>query len=158
MKGRYALNLVPQTWSLVDRLKAMAYRWTPSVAPAVRVDELMSLRHNAILVCAICALKYRDGLRRYAYARHPDMKTKGNPCDFCRQIHTHPIPIYFKEEAIGRYPTLNQSEQMRRLARSPFPENFRGDVRPHRHRARPAQRGSWVPNTPEARERVICVP
>ena len=156
MKGRWALNLFPQKWSLRDRLASLKFRWTPGVAPACRVDELMSLRHNAILVCASCALKYRDGMRRYGYARHPDMKVQGNACDFCHQVPTHPIPIYFKEEALGRYPTLNQSEQMRRRARSPFPENFRGQMFPRHTSPRPQSRAGWAPQT--AQPRVLVLP
>lgn len=154
MKGRHALNLVPQRWTLWDRLQSLAYTWKPSTLPAVRVDELFSLRHHAVFICAHCALRYRDGIRRHAYVRHPDMKVQGNPCDFCREVKSQPIPIWFREESVGNYPTLNESTRMAREARAPF-QNFRPQLP---SRPAPRKRGGWVPNTPEARRNVICVP
>ena len=49
------------------------------------------------MICNPCSVKYRDGIQRWGYARHPDMKASGNACDFCKKA----VPImalYFKEE------------------------------------------------------------
>lgn len=139
----------------MDRLRSMAYRWNDRALPASRVDDLFALRHNAVIICATCALKYREGIRRHAYVRHADMKVKGNACDFCREVKTEPIAIWFKEEAHRRYPTLNESTRMAREALAPW-EHFRPQLSP---RSKPRlRRGGWVPNTPEAMRRVIQVP
>ena len=119
------LNLVRRHWSLKDRLLALRFpHRKATIPPASWVDELLSRRFGAAIICPGCAWKYRDGLRRLGYVPHPDHKAQGNACDFCRTIPPHPVPIWQPEER--RYPALLQLAQERARSVSPFPESYRG--------------------------------
>ena len=153
MKGRYGLNLFRRTWSFTDRLMAMRFAPRKANIPAASwVEELMAKRFGALIVCSGCARKYLDGLRRWGYTRHPDMKAQGNACDFCRGVEPYPMPLWMAEE--HRYPSQADYARRRATALSPFPRNFRGEqaVAP---RPRP-RTGSYVPA--QSRRQVICIP
>lgn len=106
MKGRYALNLLRQTWTTRDRLLARRFpARKATLLPSVWVEELMAKRFGALIICQPCAWKYGDGITRWGYVRHPDMKVQGNPCDFCKQVYDV-TPLWFKEE--HRYPTRQE--------------------------------------------------
>lgn len=97
MKGRYALN-IPQKWSRRDLLATRQFPRRKATIPAASwVGELMEKRFRAIFVCGPCAVKYRDGLRRWGYVRHPDKAAQGNACDFCQRVAPY-LPIWFTEE------------------------------------------------------------
>lgn len=100
----HPLNIFPRTWSVRDRLARFPRR-KATLLPAVWVDELMQQRFGCLMVCGTCAWKYREGLARHAYARHPDMKASGNACDFCKQVYDS-MALWFAEE--HRYPTRQQ--------------------------------------------------
>lgn len=102
-KGHHPLNLFPRPWTLKDRLAASIFpRRKATVLPSVWVEELMAKRFGALMICQPCEWKYRDGIRRWGYAKHPDMKAAGNACDFCKQVRDW-LPLWMKEE--HRYPT-----------------------------------------------------
>lgn len=111
----HPLILIPRTWRTVDRLLARRFpRRRATVPPASWLGELMEKRFGALILCAGCALKYGDAIRRLAYARHPDMKATGNACDACKRMHTEPLALWFKEE--HRYPTAQEhADQSRRF-------------------------------------------
>lgn len=122
--------LVPQSWSVVDKLLARRFRGRKAtVLPAPWVEELMAKRFGCLMICGPCAVKYRDGISRWGYARHADMKVQGNACDFCKQAQPM-MPLYFKEE--HRYPTQADYAHQAERAVSPFPRNFQGDLRRRR--------------------------
>lgn len=153
MKGRYGLNIFRRPWSFTDRLMAMKFAPRKATIPAASwVEELMAKRFGALIVCTACIRKYRDGLTRWAYVRHPDMKVQGNACDFCRGVESYPIALWFKEE--HQYPSQADLARRRATALSPFPRNFRGDQVAAR---RPRQRtGSYVPE--QSRRQILCIP
>lgn len=113
MKGRWALNFIPQRWTLRDKIFAQrAPRRKATLLPAPWVEELMAKRFGALIVCDGCAFKYRDGLGRFGYARHPDMKARGNACDFCKQVQSYPAALWLPEE--HRYPTATEHAEQSR--------------------------------------------
>lgn len=131
--------LVLKRWTTRDLLEAVRFpRRKATVLPAPWVEELMAKRFGALIVCPGCAVKYRAGLRRWAYVAHPDMKTQGNSCDFCQGIPPQPIPLWFKEE--HQYPTQADYARERAGALSPFPRSFRGTQFP----IRPRQGGQYA--------------
>ena len=104
MKGRWALNLFPQRWSGRDLLKSRLFpRRASTIPPASWAGELMEKRFRALFVCGSCAVKYREGLRRWAYVRNADKVAQGNACDFCHAVSAY-TPIWYTEEQ--RPPTL----------------------------------------------------
>ncbi len=141
--------LVLRRWTIRDLLDAIRFpRRKTTVLPAVWVEELMVKRFGTLLVCASCVTKYRDGLRRWGYAAHPDMKAQGNACDFCQGIPSHPVPLWFKEE--HRYPTTADYAREAAAALAPWPRAFRGDQRPSRPRPRQGT------DQPQGRDR-LCI-
>lgn len=128
--SHHPLILVPRRWRAFDRIPRFPRR-APTVPPASWLGELMQKRFGALILCASCALRYRDAIQRLAYVRHPDMKVQGNACDACKRVHTEPLPLWFCEE--HRYPT--QQEHAERSARfgirsAPHLYDHRGRVAP----------------------------
>lgn len=126
-KGHYALNLCRRAWQRTDELLAQRFpARSPTIPPASWVDELMAKRFGALIVCGRCRVKYVDGLRRWGYVRHPDMKTQGNACDFCKTVDPYPVPLWLKEE--HQYPSASEHARQSAMARAPWPRSFRGDL------------------------------
>lgn len=110
--------LVPQRWTIRDLLDAIRFpRRKATLLPSVWVDELMQKRFGTLIICRACARKYQEGIRRWAYVRHPDMKAR-NLCDFCQHLEPHPTSLWFKEE--HRYPTREFHEQQAARTRAGF--------------------------------------
>ena len=97
--------LVPKIWRAVDRLRRFPRRRTPNFSAVSKVDELMQKRFGGLAICAGCAWRYRDAIRRWGYYRHPDIKFTGNVCDFCERMFDE-LPLWPKEE--HPYPTRQQ--------------------------------------------------
>ena len=123
-KGQHALNLFRRPWNRADRMLSMKFpRRTATIPPASWVEELMAKRFGALMICGACAVKYRDGISRWAYVRHPDMKAQGNACDFCKTVYDV-LPLWMKEE--HQYPTRQQhhEDSLRSGVNSPTPHVF----------------------------------
>lgn len=109
----YATNIFPRKWTWKDRLRLFPQR-KATVMPSAWVEELMAKRFGALIICGPCGIKYRDGIRRWGYFAHENMKAQGNACDFCKRVDPYPVPIWLKEE--HRYPTATEhAEQSRRF-------------------------------------------
>ena len=150
VKGHHALNLLRRSWTRRDRILSLRFpARNATIAPASWVEELMAKRFGALIVCRGCTGKYRDGLRRWGYLAHADMKTQGNRCDFCKGVDAAPVPIWLTEE--HRYPTQAELARQRAVSLSPFPEQFRGAQFPVVRR----RGGSWA--GPSARRESLCI-
>lgn len=102
----HPLNIVRREWTIRDRLLARLFpRRTVNFGKVSKADELMQKRFGGLFICGVCAVRYRDGIRRWGYARHPDMSVKGNACDFCETVYGW-LPIWSPEER--QYPTRQQ--------------------------------------------------
>ena len=110
--------LIPKRWTIRDLLDAIRFpRRKTTLLPSVWVDELMQKRFGTLIICRACARKYQDGIRRWAYVRHPDMKAR-NLCDFCQQMELYPTSLWFKEE--HQYPTREFHERQVSRTRAGF--------------------------------------
>lgn len=124
------LNLIPRhDWKPRDLLPQFPRRAT-TLLPSVWVEELMAKRFGALIICGPCSWKYADGIKRWCYVRHPDMKVQGNACDFCTKVPPGQTPLWFKEER--QYPTQQDYAREQAHARSPWPRNFQGEIRVRR--------------------------
>lgn len=105
MAGRLTI-LIKRKWTRAQRLSAWRFpQRKATIPPAAWVEELMAKRFGCLMICQRCAWKYGDGIRRWGYQRHADMKAAGNACDFCKQV-ADMLPLWFKEE--HPYPTRQQ--------------------------------------------------
>jgi len=119
--------LIPKKWTIRDLLDAIRFpRRKATLLPSVWVDELMQKRFGTLIICRACARKYQDGIRRWGYVRHPDMKAR-NLCDFCQCMEPHPTALWFKEE--HRYPTREFHE--RQVAKTRAGYRDRGPIMAH---------------------------
>jgi hypothetical protein len=98
-------NIFRRPWGIRDLLDSIRFPRRRSLLPAIWVDELMQKRFGTLLVCSTCEVKYREGLNRWAYAPHANMRgTQDTGCDFCHKDVN--MRMWHKEE--HRYRTADE--------------------------------------------------
>ena len=113
--------IVTRSWSLIDKVLAQrAPRRKATLLPAPWVGELMQKRFGCLMVCQPCTWKYGDAIKRFGYAKHPEMKATGAPCDFCKTPYDQ-LPMFFAEEKRAALTTTRaeQAAHTRRAAALP---------------------------------------